>query len=333
MGRGNPVLNKLKFILSGAIHTLYDIISVYLITIIGGTNMYGIYQIKNVITNQVYIGQSIDLEKRKKSHFRALNGGYHENSKLQNSYNKYGADAFEFSVLESADYISPDDLSNLEIKHIAENLALSDKGFNLTPGGTNPPVIVYTAEMREAISKRVTGKGNPFYGKHHSEETKARLRESSRKLIGNKNGFYGKTHRPTWKEERRAIYDKKIASGWTDPKIGSKKPKAAVEAMKEHMPHRKQIEVDNIVYNSMSECSRKTGIPLSTISKRLKLDSFPNYKVLNEGLQINNTNGKRVVVDGVTYSSIELCAKELNVSRTTVHNRVYSNKFPNYKLI
>lgn len=58
----------------------------------------GIYQIRNVITGDIYIGQSINLAKRKYNHFYKLKLGKH-NPILQNSYNKHGTDNFVFEVL------------------------------------------------------------------------------------------------------------------------------------------------------------------------------------------------------------------------------------------
>ena len=43
----------------------------------------------------------------------------------------------------------------------------------------------WTIEKRAEWSKKMSGNGNPFYGKHHSQETKE-------KLSGENNGMYGK---------------------------------------------------------------------------------------------------------------------------------------------
>ena len=52
---------------------------------------FGIYSITNVVTGDMYIGQTIqDFEKRWKSHISALNRGNHDNEYLQRSWNKYG---------------------------------------------------------------------------------------------------------------------------------------------------------------------------------------------------------------------------------------------------
>ena len=60
----------------------------------------GIYKIQQVGTDRCYVGSSSDIRKRKTQHMRELNKGLHCAQYLQRSWNKYGADAFEFSVLE-----------------------------------------------------------------------------------------------------------------------------------------------------------------------------------------------------------------------------------------
>lgn len=61
----------------------------------------GIYIIKNIVNNKVYIGSSARcIRERICIHKRRLKHRVHENSYLQNSYNKYGIEAFIFEVLE-----------------------------------------------------------------------------------------------------------------------------------------------------------------------------------------------------------------------------------------
>jgi group I intron endonuclease len=60
----------------------------------------GIYIIRNIKNGKVYIGQSGDLRRRWVQHRSELRGGYHSNSHLQMSWNKYGEKAFKFLVLE-----------------------------------------------------------------------------------------------------------------------------------------------------------------------------------------------------------------------------------------
>ena len=59
-----------------------------------------IYRITNICTGQHYIGQTIDINRRKRKHFNTLVNNQHDNPKLQASWNKYGKDNFEFESWE-----------------------------------------------------------------------------------------------------------------------------------------------------------------------------------------------------------------------------------------
>ena len=59
-----------------------------------------VYQIVNSVNNKVYIGETIRGEIRWKGHLSALRGNYHKNHKLQADFNKFGEDAFEWSIIK-----------------------------------------------------------------------------------------------------------------------------------------------------------------------------------------------------------------------------------------
>ncbi len=63
----------------------------------------GIYKIKNIINNKVYIGSSINILDRKRTHLYKLRKNKHENNHLQNSFNKYGEKNFIFSIIIECD--------------------------------------------------------------------------------------------------------------------------------------------------------------------------------------------------------------------------------------
>lgn len=60
----------------------------------------GIYQVRNMLTEDRYIGQASDLHRRRKRHWNDLRGGNHHNIRLQRAWAKYGEGAFKFEVLE-----------------------------------------------------------------------------------------------------------------------------------------------------------------------------------------------------------------------------------------
>ena len=92
-----------------------------------------IYSIKNKINNKIYIGQTRCGRERWSNHKYELNNNCHSNKHLQNAWNKYGEDNFEFSILE---YCIIDNLNDSEIRWIEYYDSTNpDKGYNLESGG------------------------------------------------------------------------------------------------------------------------------------------------------------------------------------------------------
>lgn len=63
-------------------------------------NQPGVYCILNTITGKKYIGSSLNIKARLRSHYSELLHNKHDNSHLQRSYNKYGVEYFIWGVIE-----------------------------------------------------------------------------------------------------------------------------------------------------------------------------------------------------------------------------------------
>ena len=92
-----------------------------------------IYRILCIPTGKSYIGQTIDINRRKHEYFSALRRNKLENPKLQKAWNKYGEENFSFEFW-AFDNITPEQLDNLECEYIEKYNSL-EKGFNLVSGG------------------------------------------------------------------------------------------------------------------------------------------------------------------------------------------------------
>ena len=60
----------------------------------------GIYKITNTENNKVYIGESLDIHRRWDEHKYDLLHNKHCNYLLQNDFNKYGIDMFNFEIIQ-----------------------------------------------------------------------------------------------------------------------------------------------------------------------------------------------------------------------------------------
>lgn len=96
-----------------------------------------IYKIVNNINNKLYIGSCVGHYLRKGQHWYRLRKGTHDNNHLQNSWNKYGEENFEFIVIEFVP-----DVNNLikREQHWIDTLKVCDRtiGYNKAPrAGSN----------------------------------------------------------------------------------------------------------------------------------------------------------------------------------------------------
>ena len=95
--------------------------------------MIGIYKFENLINGQIYIGQSIDIERRYRDHInRSLKQSQTEkNSALHKAIRKYGIDNFSFTIIEEC---NANELNEKEIFWIKYYNSYNN-GYNNTTGG------------------------------------------------------------------------------------------------------------------------------------------------------------------------------------------------------
>lgn len=153
--------------------------------------MVGIYKITSP-TGRVYIGQSVNIDKRFKSYKR----GYCINqTKLYRSFNKYGIDAHIFEVICEC---SIEELNALERSYQEQYNVLSRKGLNSKLTGTDDKSGTLSEEVKQKLSKANIGKkvpkdeswrnklSNAIKGKVRSEETRRKMSESRKGMKYNK---------------------------------------------------------------------------------------------------------------------------------------------------
>jgi len=96
----------------------------------------GIYQIRCKRNGKVYVGSTVNLSQRWTRHVYSLRRGNHKNIHLQQAWNKYGKDSFEFSILE---LVPAAQLLVSEQKWIDQTRCTNRQvGFNIYPIASSP---------------------------------------------------------------------------------------------------------------------------------------------------------------------------------------------------
>lgn len=90
-----------------------------------------VYGIHNTITDKWYIGSTFNLHDRIRRHRYYLLNNKHHSQKLQNSFNKYGINAFDVVIIEQLDKVDIDQLIEREIDYITQYDSVNN-GYNMT---------------------------------------------------------------------------------------------------------------------------------------------------------------------------------------------------------
>lgn len=248
-----------------------------------------------------------------KSRFGKNGKGYlHKNKEgeysqpaFANAINKYGWDNFSHEIIN--DNLTKKEADVLEEKMIKEYDSQNPKkGYNIKNGGSNGHLSENTkSKLKKAMEGKYDGEDNPFYGKHHSKETKDLLskkaKENVKDISGDKNPMFGikltleeKYHRGDFRRGTKLSEDTKEKISKSNKEyykthvhhaLGVHKTDKQKENLRQKMLGRKMDEQwkkkigeghavyiyicveTNCEYYSSGEASRKTGIDKSSIQK------------------------------------------------------------------
>lgn len=186
----------------------------------------GIYMLTNKLTDDIYVGQSIDLSKRLKKYFTLSYISDRDELIIHRALKKYGYSNFSVTILE---YCDISDLNareqyyfdTLNPQYNILKVAGSSRGRKLTEEtkakiskalkGNYVGEKAYWygrtmgEETKNLMSLNRTGELNPLYGKHHSEETKELMRQ---KALGRKYSEETKLLMSTKRGNPVCVYEK-----------------------------------------------------------------------------------------------------------------------------
>ncbi len=120
----------------------------------------GIYLIHNLFNGRVYIGSTMNLNKRWKSHLSVLERRCHKNQHLQRAWDKYGEREFEFKVLVRCDIDALLHYEQRAIDIYTETLGWENLYNTCSVAGSNLGV-KFSPEARANVSKAAKGRQLP----------------------------------------------------------------------------------------------------------------------------------------------------------------------------
>ena len=132
----------------------------------------GIYEIFCTVNGRRYIGSAVHFEKRWRLHFTQLQAGKHHSVHLQRAWNKHGADAFVFRVLEECEREQLIEREQAAIDRLAPE-------FNGRPDAGSQLGLKHRPESRRLMSVN-SARNAAFAGRRHSEESKRQISEKKR---------------------------------------------------------------------------------------------------------------------------------------------------------
>ena len=131
----------------------------------------GIYVIINKVNGYKYIGQSMDIKRREYQHFWGLRKGNGSSPHLQNAFNVYGEENFEFKWILSCVNVPKEYLTKME-QYFVDTM---QPEYNICKLVANSTLGINLSELaKDKISKSLIGNKRNL-GKHHTEETKQHL--------------------------------------------------------------------------------------------------------------------------------------------------------------
>lgn len=131
----------------------------------------GIYWIRNLVNNKLYIGSAVNFNDRKSLHIKMLTQNHHHSIKLQRAWNKYGSVAFEFKLIEETEKTQ---LRERE-QYWIDKYDSFNNGYNCTPSAHNMTGFKHSEKSKKLIGQVQKGRVSNRKGAKLSDETRHKL--------------------------------------------------------------------------------------------------------------------------------------------------------------
>jgi len=191
---------------------------------------HGIYIIRNILTNDCYVGSAVNLRRRAQKHIRELNYKRHHSIILQNSWNKNGDINFVFEIVEIVEnkqnLLNREQfyLDTLKPKYNICPIAGSHLGKKMSDATKKKMSDAKKGEKAFWFGKKMPDSSNEknrqaHIGKKPSDETKNKMSASHKKRYIEKDSPCKGRIQSEEERNKRAEIGKKT---WSDSKLKEK---------------------------------------------------------------------------------------------------------------
>ena len=220
-----------------------------------------IYQITNLKNNKFYIGSTNNYKIRKRKHLWDLRNNKHVNNHLQNSYNKYGEEFFEFKIL-----IECEDIKEKE-QEFLDNLDFT-KAYNISNKAVGGDIIkTFPLERQKEIYNKLS---ESMKGKLPINILKIKI-ENVEYISMSEASRMLNIHLTTIKHRCNSLNIK-----YKDWNIVGKE-KDVNKMYKEGQKVGHIVMCENLEFSSYAEAARFFNLSITALQNRVKSNNYSNY--------------------------------------------------------
>ena len=175
------------------------------------------------MNGKIYVGGAVHFKRRWSEHKFDLKNNKHDNSYLQNSWNKHSEENFEFEIIEVVEDVKS--LNDREQYYLdLTQCCKRELGYNINSTAGSSLGHKHTKESKKKMSDSIkklyeNGFVNPNKGKTYSEEAKKKMSDTMKKQY--ENGYLhpmlGKTFSEKTKKKIADAHKKLYENGYINP--------------------------------------------------------------------------------------------------------------------
>jgi len=235
-----------------------------------------LYRITNTINRKIYIGQTVQPDKRWNQH---RNDAANPKVPFHYAIKKYGAHNFEFEVIASCKNWEDANYIETELVKQYDSFIANGKGYNATHGGMNAPKSEeWKQAMRNYWANLPTEEWNEINQKRSVSFTKY-IKENGHIALGTKRTPEQSQNLSRARKEHPVKYTDKIRKNMSDAHIGIKDSEETKQ---------RKTESATEAWEKRIDYSRKCEAPGCEASGKIK------YKII-EGIRYCNKHGLRML--------------------------------------